>query len=209
MTVPFWPPRISPLDHSTVPLFVKVQLGMSRYPAPSAVSVASPERVNVPPRRPPVQPISPLNTALVLPTNSPPSTVKEPLGLTVNGPLSASVRPASESVTTPALPLPRMIPPTVVAPSRVTVTSSLVMMAVSCAPGTPGPPDELQLAGLLQSPLLGLTQVKVAARLERTPAMSNVKSNSRPTETVFLRIDILAKIRRTMVLCLPEGTAIS
>ena len=53
-------------------------------------SVPPDASVKVPPKVPAVQPIVPLNTALVLPTSAPPSTVNEPLGFTVNGPFSAS-----------------------------------------------------------------------------------------------------------------------
>ena len=94
--------------------------------------------VKIPSKTPAVQPIVPLNTAFVLPINTPLSTVNEPLGFTVNGPFSVSVWPASESVTVPAPLVPRMIPPTVGLMSKVTVTPALVMMAVSRAGHTVG-----------------------------------------------------------------------
>src|ERR1019366_2922527 len=108
--------------------------------------------VKLPPKVPPVQPILPLNTALV-PRSAPPSTVNEPLEFTVNGPLSASAWPLSESVVSPGPLVPRMIPPTVVSPPS--VTPPLAMMAVSPAPGTV---LGFQLAAVLQPPAAALVQ---------------------------------------------------
>ena len=116
--------------------------------------------VKIPSKTPAVQPIVPLNTALVLPTSVPLSTVKEPLGFTVNGPFSVSVWPASASVTVPAPLVPTMIPPTVGLMSKVTVTPALVMMAVSVASGTW---LGFQLAALFPPPLAVLVQVMVVA----------------------------------------------
>ena len=153
------PPRIVPLSHTTVPLFVKVQFGMSSMFAVVMFSVLPEASVKIPPKVPPVQPIVPLNTALV-PRSAPLSTVNEPLGFTVNGPFSESVWPLSESVTVPGPLVPRMTPPTVGLMSSVTVTPALVMMAVSAAPGTR---LGFQLAAVFQVPLAVLVQVMVAA----------------------------------------------
>src|ERR1035437_25160 len=128
------------------------------------LSVPPEASVRIPPKEAADQPIVPLNTALVLPTSAPPSTVNEPLGFTVNGPFSASVQPASESVTVPAPLVPRMIAPTVVAPLRDTVTPALVMMAVSFVPGTP---LGFQFAAVFQPLLAALVQLMVAARTEK------------------------------------------
>src|ERR1035441_8424408 len=91
------------------------------------LSVPPEASVKLPPKEAADQPIVPCNTALVLPTSAPPSTVNEPLGFTANGPFSESVQPARESVTFPAPLVPRMIAPMVVAPLSGTVTPALVM----------------------------------------------------------------------------------
>ena len=156
-----------PLFHATVPLFVKMQFGMSWLFAVVTFSVLPEASVKLPAKKLALQPIVPLNTALVLPTSEPLSTVKEPLGFTVNGPLSESVWPASESVTVPAPLVPRMSAPTVVAPLSETVTPALVMMAVSVAPGTV---LGFQLAAVFQPPLAVLIQLMLAASA-RKPAV--------------------------------------
>src|SRR5664279_3658670 len=130
--------------------------------------------VRVPPKEAPDQPIVPRNTALVLPTSVPLSTVNEPLGFTVNGPFSPSVWPASASLTVPAPLVPRMIAPTVVLPLSDTVTPALVMMAVSFKPGTL---LGFQFVAVFQPPLAVLVQVMVAASV-RKPA---IKRNAAAT----------------------------
>ncbi len=119
--------------------------------------------VQIPSNRPADQPIVPRNTAFVLPTSVPLSTVNAPLGFTVNGPFNASVWLLSERVTGPEPLVPRMIAPTVVAILRETVTPTLVMMTVSFAPGTP---LGFQFAAVFQPPLAALVQLIVAARTE-------------------------------------------
>src|SRR5690349_8729715 len=124
-------------------------------------SVLPEASVKIPPKDATDQPIVPFNTALVLPTKLPLSTVKEPLGLTVNGPFKASVWPASDRVTVPRPLVPRMIPPTVVALLSKTVTPALVIMAVSAAPGTL---FGFQFVAVFQPPLAALVQLMVAAK---------------------------------------------
>jgi|GEM_PF-1790916 len=126
--------------------------------------------VKIPSKKPAVQPIVPLNTALGLPASVPLSTVNEPLGFTVNGPFNVSVWPASESVTVPGPLSPRMIPPTVGLMSKVTVTPALVMMAVSVAPGTV---LGFQLAAAFQTPLTVLVQVMSVASARKLAVSSN------------------------------------
>ena len=160
---------MAPLFQTTVPLFVKVQFGRSWLFAVVIFRVLPAGSVKIPSTIPAVQPIAPCNTALVLPTSAPLSTVNEPLAFTVKGPFNESVWPASERVTGPAPLVPRMIPPTVVVPLSETVTPALVMTAVSVAPGTV---LGFQLAAEFQTPLALLVQLIVAActaRLARTP----------------------------------------
>ena len=120
--------------------------------------------VKIPTREPDVKFMVPLNTALVLPM-SVLSTVNEPLGFTVSGPLSASVWPFIANVTVPAPLVPRMIPPTVVAVFNETITPALVMIAVSVVPGTE---FGFQFAAVFQLPLAALVQLIVADEPEIT-----------------------------------------
>src|ERR1035441_2010196 len=126
-------------------------------------SVPPEASVRIPPNVPADQPIVPCNTALVLPTSAPLSTVNEPLGFTVNGPFNASVWLFSERVTVPGPLVPRTTAPTVVALLSKTVTPALVMTTVSFVPGTP---LGFQFEAVLQPPLVELVQLTVAACTE-------------------------------------------
>ena len=163
MNVPGLPPaRIVPSAHVTVPLFVKVQFGMSWLPAVVRDNVPLVFKVKIPASVPPVHPIAPLKLEVLVPLSVPLATVNWPQDPTTSRPFSVSVWPFSERmVDGPQFAFaPSVMPPADAALLKLTVTLALVMIAASLMPGTE---LGLQFAAVFQSPHAVFVQLMVAA----------------------------------------------